>query len=117
MGTVEGAEARLHDDPILGLGTYFIDDLSSWGPGQHGRSTRRASICKGFRSVKIVRMAMNDGVNQWRTDMAAVRHQSDVVLHQRLTMWRGVVGRSLALGDGVDHVNNYKKPRLSVQPT
>src|SRR5262245_49038641 len=116
MSTVEGAKARLHDDPILGLGTYFIDDLSSWGTGQHGRSTRRPSIRKGFRRVNIVRMAMNDGVNQWRTDIAAVRHQPDVVLHQHLTVRRGAVGWALALGDGVDYINNDEGTLLWVQP-
>src|SRR5215475_5815660 len=97
------------------LGTYVVDDCGGWGAGQHRRSTRRASIGQGFRRVNIVRVAMNDGINQWRTDTAAVCYQPDVVLHQSLALRRCLVGWPLTLGDGVDHINDDKGTLLWVQ--
>src|SRR6516164_677080 len=74
-----------------------------------------ASIGEGFRRVNIVRAAMNNSINHWRTDTAAVRYQPDVVLHQSLALRWCLVGWSLPLGDGVDHINDDKGTLLWVQ--
>ena len=75
-----------------------------------------ASIGESLRSVTIVRVTMNNGVNQGRANTTAVCDQPDVVLHQSLTVRWGGVGWPLALGDSVDHVNDDKGTFLWFQP-
>src|SRR5262249_51943927 len=69
---VEGAEAWLQYDPIVGLWAQFIDDFGRRCASQERRTTGWTGISEGFGRIEIIRMAMNDGVDERRAHTPTV---------------------------------------------